>query len=84
MSAPEVTVPLPPEEVVRRFYEFLAKGQLVGVYYAKMEETEVAHGTGGGADIERIAWADEDDAQAIGFDVERQGTRVYSRSKVTK
>src|SRR2546428_13558239 len=29
MSASEVSVPLPPEEVVRRFYEFLARGQLV-------------------------------------------------------
>jgi len=62
----------------------LAKSQLVGVYYAKMEETEVAHSAGGGADIERITRADEDDAQAIGFGVGRQGTRVYSRSEVTK
>src|SRR5438445_12615197 len=29
MSASEVSAPLPPEEVVRRFYEFLARGQLV-------------------------------------------------------
>jgi len=62
----------------------LAKSQLVGVYYAKMEETEVAHGAGGGTDIERITRADEDDAQAIGFGAGRQGTRVYSTSEVTK
>jgi hypothetical protein len=29
MSATEASVPLPPEEVVRRFYGFLARGQLV-------------------------------------------------------
>lgn len=30
-----------------------------------MEETEVAHGAGGRADVERVARIDEDDAQAV-------------------
>jgi hypothetical protein len=30
-----------------------------------MEETEVAHGACGGANVERIARVDEDDAQVI-------------------
>jgi hypothetical protein len=30
-----------------------------------MEEAEIAHGAGGGTDVERIARIDEDDAQVI-------------------
>jgi hypothetical protein len=30
-----------------------------------MEEAKVAHGAGGGADVERIARVDEDDAQVV-------------------
>jgi len=41
------------------------KGQFVWIHDAKMEEAEVAHGAGGGANIERIARVDEDDAQVI-------------------
>lgn len=41
------------------------KSQFVGIHDAKMEETEVAHGAGGGANIEGIARVDEDDAQVI-------------------
>ena len=41
------------------------KSQFVGVDDAKMEETEVAHGAGGSANVERIARVDEDDAQVI-------------------
>ena len=39
-----------------------AKGQVIRVHNAKMEETEVAHGAGGGADVERVARVDEDNA----------------------
>ncbi len=61
----------------------LAKSQLVGVYNAKMEESEVAHGAGGRADVEGIARTDEDDAQAVEFGVGRHGRRVYSRRGAT-
>ena len=62
----------------------LAKCQLIRVHHAKMEESEVAHRPGGGADVEGIAWADEYDAQAVEFGMERQGRRVYSRIEVMK
>jgi hypothetical protein len=62
----------------------LAKRQLIGVHHAKMEESEIAHGTRSGADVEGIARADEYDAQAVDFGVGRQGRRVYSRRVVTK
>ena len=42
-----------------------AKSQFVRIYDAKMEEAEVAHSAGGGADVERIARVDENDAQII-------------------
>src|SRR2546430_1268653 len=45
----------------------LAECQFVGVYDTQMEEAEVAHRAGGGADVERIARGDKDDAQAIEF-----------------
>ena len=41
------------------------ESQFVGVYDAKMKEAEVANGTSGSADVERIARVDEDDAQVI-------------------
>ena len=41
------------------------KSQFVGIDDAKVEEAEVAHGAGGGANVERIARVDEDDAQVI-------------------
>ena len=62
----------------------LTKGQLVGVNHAKMEEAEVTHGAGGSADVEGIARTDEDDAQMVGFGVQSQGRRVYSRTEVRK
>jgi len=62
----------------------LAKSQLIGVHHAKMEEAEIAHGAGGCADVEGIARADEDDAQAVEFGVWGQGRRVYSRREATK
>lgn len=62
----------------------LAECQFVGVYDTQMEEAEVAHRAGGGADVERIARGDKDDAQAIEFGIRRQGRRVYSRREVMK
>ena len=41
------------------------KGQFVRIHDAKMEEAKVAHGSGGSANVERIARVDEDDAQVI-------------------
>jgi len=38
------------------------KASFIRVHHAKMEESEVAHGAGGGADVEGIARTDEDDA----------------------
>jgi hypothetical protein len=49
-----------------------------------MEETEVAHGASGSADVKRIARTDEDYAQAVEFGIGRQGNRVYSRREETK
>jgi len=40
-----------------------AKSQLIGIHHTKMEEAEVAHRPGGGADVEGIAGADKYDAQ---------------------
>ena len=62
----------------------LPKSQFIRVHDAKMEESEVAHGAGGSADVEGIARTDEDDAQAAEFRVGRQGRRVYSRREVMK
>jgi hypothetical protein len=62
----------------------LAKSQFIRVHHAKMEESEVAHGASGSADVEGIARTDEDDAQAVEFRVGRQGRRVYSRREVMK
>ncbi len=62
----------------------LTKGQLVGVHHAKMEEAEVAHGTGSGPDVEGIAWGDKNDAQAVGVSGGKHGRRVYSRKEATK
>ena len=61
-----------------------AKSQLIGIYHTKMEEAEVAHRPGGGADVEGIAGTDKYDAQAVEFALGRQGRRVYSRREVMK
>jgi hypothetical protein len=45
----------------------LAKSQFVRVYYAKMEKTKVAHGAGGGADVEGVARGHKHHPQAVGF-----------------
>jgi len=58
-----------------------AEGQFVGIHDAKMEETEVTHGARSGANVERIAWLDEDDAQVVELGEGRQGRRVYSRGE---
>ena len=42
-----------------------AECEFVGFDDAEVEESEVAHGAGGGAKIERIAGADEDDAEVL-------------------
>ncbi len=51
-----------------------AKSQVIWSDYAKMEEAEVAHGAGGGANVERIARVDEDDAEVIELGLGGQGT----------
>jgi hypothetical protein len=45
MSASEVSVPLPPEEVVRRFYGFLARGQLVDALDLFTTDARLREGT---------------------------------------
>ena len=47
----------------------LAKSPFVGTHREKMEETEVAHGAGRRANVERIARGDKNNPQAIGFGV---------------
>jgi hypothetical protein len=56
-----------------------AKGKFVGVDYAKVEEAEVTHGAGGSADVERVAWRNEDDVEAVGLGWYEQGRKVYRR-----
>ena len=46
-----------------------------------MEETEVAHGAGGRADVERVARIDEDDAQAVELGEGRQGSEFTAGEK---
>lgn len=47
----------------------LAKSQFVGVYHTKMEETEVAHGAGGRANVKGISRGHKNDPQMVGFAV---------------
>ena len=56
-----------------------AERDLVGIYDAQAKETEIAHGAGGGADIERVARAYQDDAQGVEFSSVVQGPLFYSR-----
>jgi len=58
-----------------------AEGQLVGIHDAKMKETEVAHGASGGANVERIAGLDEDDAQVVELGEGRQGSEFTAGEK---
>src|SRR5260370_29184647 len=59
----------------------LAKSQLVGVYHAKMEESEVAHGASGGADVGGIARNDEYEAQACEFGAGRHGWQSVTQGR---
>jgi hypothetical protein len=43
----------------------LAEGDIVGTDHAQAGEAEVGHGTGGGADVERVARGHQDDAELI-------------------
>jgi hypothetical protein len=44
-----------------------AKGDIVGMDDAEVVESEIGHGSSGRSDVERVAAADQDDAEAIGF-----------------
>jgi len=44
-----------------------AKGDIVGMDDAEVVESEVGHGSGGCTDVERVAAADQDDSEAVGF-----------------
>jgi hypothetical protein len=48
------------------------KSYIIGIHDSQMEETEIAHGAGGCADIEGVTSVDQDDAQAIEFNRSRQ------------
>ena len=58
-----------------------AEGQVVGIHDAKMKETEVAHGASGGANVERIAGLDEDNAQVVELGEGRQGSEFTAGEK---
>ena len=44
-----------------------AKGDIVGMDDAEVVESEIGHGSSGRSNVERVAAADQDDAEAIGF-----------------
>jgi hypothetical protein len=46
-----------------------------------MEEAEVAHGAGGCPDVEGVARGNEDNAQVVGFGLERQGSEFTAEEK---
>ena len=58
-----------------------AEGQLIGIHDAKMEEAKVAHGAGGGANVEWIARLDKDDAQVVELGEGRQGSEFTAGEK---
>ncbi len=58
-----------------------AKGRFVGIHDAQMEEAEVAHGASGGANVERIARLDKDDAQVVELGKGRQGCEFTAEEK---
>jgi hypothetical protein len=60
------------------------ESQFVRVHHAKMRESEVAHRTSGGADVQRIARLDEDDAQVVEFGRWRQGSEFTAEKKTMK
>src|SRR5258708_5123349 len=45
----------------------LAKSHLVGIHQSKISESEVANSAGGSADVQRIAWSDENDSKIRGI-----------------
>ena len=61
-----------------------AKRQLERIHHPEMKEAEIAHGAGGGADVQRVARIHEDDAQVVELGEGRQGRRVYSRREIRK
>jgi len=61
-----------------------SKGQLIRVDDPKMKETEVAHGPGGGADVERIARGHKNHTQSVGISVGEHRRRVYRRKEATR
>jgi hypothetical protein len=58
-----------------------AKCQFIRIHDAKMEEAEVAHGASGGANVERIARLDENDAQVVELGKGRQGSEFTAEEK---
>jgi hypothetical protein len=56
-----------------------AEGWIVRVDDAQVEEAEIAHGPGGGADIERVARGNQDDAELGELGCGGQAGRVYNR-----
>ncbi len=62
-----------------------AESDLVRPDNAKVEEPEVAHGSGGGAEVERVAGADEHQAEVVGGreqeDIVRRGRPVAREGK---
>ncbi len=55
-----------------------AKRQLERIHHAEMKEAEIAHGAGGGADVQRVARIHEDDAQAVEFGRSEQQGIIYN------
>src|SRR5271155_6138959 len=58
-----------------------AKRRLVGIHHAQMPKSEIAHGAGGRADIERVARGDENDAQAVELSGAGQGGSGFSSGR---
>lgn len=54
----------------------IAKGHVVWIYHPQMLKSEVAHGSSGRADVERIARVHQDDAQMIEFGWYRQAVCI--------
>ncbi len=59
-----------------------AKRDFVGSDHAQAEKSEVAHGASGGANIERVARAYQDDAHVIEFGPVGQAAPFYIRGSI--
>jgi len=57
-----------------------AKRHFVGIHHAQAEKAEIAHDASNRADVERVASAHEDDAQAVEFGWSKQGGLFYASS----